>query len=87
MGGDFLDSYKTKNNSKCSYGKDIALLRRSCSPPLSQLDLALKLQMAGISANDHMISLIENGELDADEAVLHALARIFHTSAETLLND
>lgn len=80
--------YKNKNgNSNNISGKNIARIRKSISPSVSQRALADKLQLWGIGLDKNAIQRIECGKRFVTDLELRALAQVLDVSVIELLKD
>ncbi len=68
-------------------GKQIAVLRKQQTPPLSQRALACCMQLHGIDMDKNVIHRIENGKRLVRDMELKAFAEIFHTTIIDLIGD
>ena len=75
-------SYEGLNNI-C--GKNIAILRKSLNPKMSQRMLADQLQLRGIDVDKNAIQRIEAGKRFVTDIELEAFIDIFKVSYEELL--
>ncbi|RPF47439.1 helix-turn-helix protein [Hydrogenoanaerobacterium saccharovorans] len=80
--------YKNKavdgRNNIC--GKNVARIRKSLNPKVSQRMLADQLQIQGLDVDKNAIQRIENGERFVTDIELVALANILNVSLELLTN-
>ena len=81
--------YKNKNTdgSLNICGKNIAVLRKALPEKTSQQKLAAMLQLEGIDLDKNAIQRIESGQRFVTDLELKAFARVFHTTADALLNE
>ena len=79
--------YKNKGtDGRCNLcGKNVARLRKSMKPAVSQRALADLLQLAGLDVDNNAVQRIESGQRFVTDIELKALAQVFHTSLEELL--
>ncbi len=70
-------------NNLC--GKNIAILRKSLTPKMSQRMLADRLQLRGIDVDKNAIQRIEAGKRFVTDIELEAFIDIFKVSYEELL--
>ena len=68
-------------------GERVRLGRALHKPPLTQEQLAAKLQLEGLDMTKVMISKIESGVRHVCDAELRALARVLGVSMEWLVGD
>ena len=80
----FKNKSKSGKNNIC--GEKIYILRKNHIPKMSQRILAEKLQLNGIDVDKNAIQRIESGERFVTDIELKALAQIFKTSCDELLN-
>lgn len=80
----FKNKSKSGKNNIC--GERIYHLRKNHIPKMSQRILAEKLQLNGIDVDKNAIQRIESGERFVTDIELKALAQIFKTSCDELLN-
>ncbi len=80
--------YKNKNQdgSLNICGKNIAKLRNSVTPYMSQRALADKLQVLGLDIDKNAISKIENGGRFVTDIELKFFAKVFNVLVDELLN-
>lgn len=69
-------------NNLC--GKNIKRLRLQHNPPLSQHGLAIKMQLEGYHADNHVIRRIENGERFVTDIEIQVFHTIFQVPYEEL---
>ena len=77
-------SFSGRNNIA---GSNIAALRKTAEPKLSQRGLADKMQLAGIDLDKNAIQRIESGKRFVTDIELKVFAQVFHVSCEDLLDD
>lgn len=78
--------YKNKNgNSNNISGKNIAKIRKSIQPKMSQRALADKLQLAGIDLDKNAIQRIESGQRFVTDIELQAFAKVLNFPVQDLL--
>ena len=70
-------------NNRC--GKNIAALRKSYRPSLSQRALADKMQLQGLDLDKNAIQRIEAGKRFVTDIELYAFAAFFGVSTDELL--
>ena len=70
-------------NNLC--GKNVARLRREHKPPLTQRELARKIQLIGYDVDHHFVRRIENGERFVTDIELCILAEVFDVRLEELI--
>ena len=70
-------------NNLC--GKNVARLRREQKPPLTQRELAKKIQLKGYDVDHHFVRRIENGERFVTDIELCILAEVFDVRLEELI--
>lgn len=85
FGNDYMKIYWT-GNSKNIIGKKVKELRTQHNPPLTQKELAEKLQLMGYSFGDLTILRIENGTRFVPDYEVKAIAEFFNVSCDFLLN-
>lgn len=66
-------------------GRQVAALRKSRSPKLSQRGLADLLQLSGLDVDKNAVQRIESGQRFVTDIELKALARVLGVSAAELL--
>ena len=75
-----------KPTDKCNIcGQRIKELREQAK--MSQDQLAAKLQTEGLGVNQNSVSRIETGKRIVADFELRAIAKVFHTDANSLLED
>lgn len=81
--------YKNKNSDGTLNicGKKIAELRKGLPEKTSQQKLAAMLQLEGIDLDKNAIQRIESGQRFVTDLELKAFAKVFHTTADYLLNN
>jgi transcriptional regulator with XRE-family HTH domain len=78
--------YKNKNGTSNNIsGKNIAKIRKSIQPKMSQRALADKLQLAGIDLDKNAIQRIESGQRFVTDIELNAFANILNLPVQDLL--
>lgn len=80
----FKNKSKSGKNNIC--GEKIYFLRKQQMPKMSQRILAEKLQLKCIDVDKNAIQRIESGERFVTDIEIKALAEIFNTSVDELLN-
>ena len=70
-------------NNLC--GKNIAILRKSLTPKMSQRMLADRLQLRGIDVDKNAIQRIECGKRFVTDIELSIIATFFHVTTDYLL--
>lgn len=68
-------------------GPRIRQARRMARPPLTQTDLAARLQLAGLKVDQSAISKIEKGIRPVLDIEVVALAKALHVSTSWLLSE
>lgn len=78
--------YKNKNGKLNNIsGKNIAEIRKSLSPKVSQRALADKMQLFGIDIDKNAIQRIESGQRFVTDIEILAFSKVLNTNVETLL--
>ena len=81
-----VDMFKNKNGEANNIsGKNIALIRKSLTPRVSQRALADKLQLFGIDVDKNAIQRIECGKRFVTDIELVIIAKVLNVSALELL--
>lgn len=81
-----LKMYKNKNGKLNNIsGKNIAEIRKSLSPKVSQRALADKMQLFGIDIDKNAIQRIESGQRFVTDIEILAFSKVLNTNVETLL--
>ena len=78
----FSTRYKSRNNI-C--GTKIAIVRRDTKPFMSQTDMAILLQRAGMDCDRHVVRRVENGQRFVTDIELKIIAKTLGVSADSLL--
>ena len=76
---------KTDSGKNNICGENVALLRKGCTPKMSQRALAEKLQILGIDVDKNAIQRIESGQRFVTDIELLALSKIFNVECGELL--
>ncbi len=76
---------KSADGSNNICGKNVAELRKSIRPKMSQRALADRLQLAGIDVDKNAVQRIESGLRFVTDIELAALAEIFGVPCDELL--
>lgn len=81
--------YKNRNSdgSLNICGRKIARLRKRMVPKVSQRAIAEKLQLKGVDLDKNAIQRIESGKRFVTDIELKALAMIFDTTVDALLDE
>lgn len=66
-------------------GHNVARLRKSLRPPVSQRALADRLQLVGVDLDKNAVQRIESGQRFVTDIELLALARALNVSSDQLL--
>ncbi len=78
--------YKNKNGTLNNIsGKNIAKIRKSIQPKMSQRALADKLQLEGIDLDKNAIQRIESGQRFVTDIELKAFANVLNLPVQELL--
>ena len=78
--------YKNKFNDRNNIcGSNIANIRKSMTPKMSQRALADKLQIIGLDVDKNAIQRIENGKRFVTDIELSAFSQLFNISLDLLL--
>lgn len=80
----FKNKTESGRNNIC--GEKIYILRKAHIPKMSQRILAEKMQLNGIDVDKNAIQRIESGDRFVTDIELKALAAIFGTSVDFLLD-
>lgn len=81
-----LKMYKNENGKLNNIsGKNIAEIRKSLSPKVSQRALADKMQLFGIDIDKNAIQRIESGQRFVTDIEILAFSKVLNTNVETLL--
>ena len=78
---------KTVSGRNNIEGSNIAQLRKSATPKMSQRLLADKVQLEGLDLDKNAIQRIESGQRFVTDIELKVFARIFQVSYEDLLSE
>ena len=78
---------KTGSGRNNIAGSNIAQLRKSATPKMSQRLLADKVQLEGLNLDKNAIQRIESGQRFVTDIELKVFARIFQVSYEDLLSE
>ena len=78
---------KTVSGRNNIAGSNIAQLRKSTTPKMSQRLLADKVQLEGLDLDKNAIQRIESGQRFVTDIELKVFARIFQVSYEDLLSE
>ena len=78
---------KTVSGRNNIAGSNIAQLRKSATPKMSQRLLADKVQLEGLDLDKNAIQRIESGQRFVTDIELKVFARIFQVSYEDLLSE
>lgn len=68
-------------------GLNIKKYREALVPPCSQNELALKLQLAGLSVHKNMVSQVEKGEQGISDVELRTFAQVLGVTIEQLMDE
>ena len=68
-------------------GSRVKQARKKAKPKITQLDLAARLQLAGLSIDQSALSKLENGERPVTDIEVVALAKALRVSASWLLGE
>ncbi len=68
-------------------GSNIARIRKSLQPKVSQRELADRLQRIGLDVDKNAVQRIESGQRFVTDIELAALSRLLGVSADELLKD
>lgn len=79
----FTTRFKNRNNI-C--GVNVAKIRNSAKPYMSQTKMAERLQLAGFDADRHVIRRIENGKRFVTDIELKIISEVLGVSVKTLLD-
>jgi len=80
--------FKNKANGRNNIcGINIAILRKSSTPKMSQRILAEKCQLAGVDVDKNAIQRIESGQRFVTDIELLCFCKIFGVSADKLLSE
>ena len=79
--------YKNKSiDGRCNLcGKNVARLRKTMGPTVSQRALADLLQLAGLDVDKNAVQRIESGQRFVTDIELKVLAQVLNTSLDELL--
>lgn len=78
--------YKNKNGDRNNIaGENIAKIRKTVMPKLSQRALADKMQLAGIDLDKNAVQRIEDGKRFITDIELLAFSKVLNVSLENLL--
>ncbi len=80
----FKNKTKSGRNNIC--GEKIYFLRKNHTSKMSQRILAEKLQIMGIDVDKNAVQRIESGERFVTDIELKALAQLFNTTCDNLLD-
>lgn len=78
---------KTVSDRNNIAGSNIAQLRKTATPKMSQRLLADKVQLEGLDLDKNAIQRIESGQRFVTDIELKVFARIFQVSYEDLLSE
>ena len=80
--------FKNKNTNKNNIcGANVARLRKSLVPKVSQRELADRLQIIGLDIDKNAVQRIESGQRFVTDIELSALARVFDVLVDELLKE
>lgn len=83
--GHFMYKNKAPNGRNNISGNNIARIRKSLSPKVSQRALAEKMQLEGIELDKNAIQRIESGQRFVTDIELIAFAKVLNVSLYDLL--
>lgn len=78
----YKNKYDNRNNI-CGF--NIARIRKSMKPKMSQKTLAERLQVIGLDVDKNAIQRIENGKRFVTDIELLSFSKLFNVSTDTLL--
>ena len=80
----YKNKYKNRNNI-C--GVNIAKIRKSLSPKVSQRALAEKMQLEGVELDKNAVQRIESGKRVVTDIELKVFAKVLQVSYEEILDE
>lgn len=80
-------SYDAIVNGKNIVGKRVVQARKEAKPPITQSDLAARLEILGMKIDQTGISKIENGQRPVSDAEVVALAKALKVTVVWLLSE